>query len=82
LLAHRAGVFDPFFLRKRDKLGWRLGFEVLKFYFPHWDGPVEYLGEGLRDGLVENADEKSGKSAGLSKESAGKASNLMRRPVH
>jgi len=41
LLAHGAGVFDPLFLRERDELGWRLGFEVLKFHFPHWDGPVE-----------------------------------------
>ena len=41
LLAHGAGVFDPFFFRKRDKFGWRLGFEVLKFHFPHWEGPVE-----------------------------------------
>ena len=41
LLAHGAGVFDPFFFRKRDEFGWRLGFEVLKFHFPHWDGPVE-----------------------------------------
>jgi len=30
---------------------------------------------------LENADVKSGRSAGLSKESAGEASNLMRRPV-
>jgi len=30
---------------------------------------------------LENADVKSGKSAGLSKESAGEASNLMRRPA-
>ena len=41
LLAHGAGVFDPFLFRERDELGRRLGFEVLKFHFPHWDGPVE-----------------------------------------
>ena len=41
LLAHRAGVFDPFLLRERNEFGWCLGFEVLKFYFPHWGGPVE-----------------------------------------
>ena len=35
LLAHGAGVLDPFFFRKRDQLGRRLRFEVLKFYFPH-----------------------------------------------
>src|ERR1700751_529876 len=39
------------------------------------------LGEELRGGFVENADARSGRSAGLSKESAGEASNLMRRPV-
>src|SRR5882724_10719259 len=41
LLAHGAGIFDPFFFRKRYELGWRLGFEVLKFHFPHGGGPVE-----------------------------------------
>ena len=41
LLAHGAGVFDPFLFRERDELGRRLGLEVLKFHFPHWDGPVE-----------------------------------------
>jgi len=30
---------------------------------------------------MEKADTKNGRSAGLSKESAGEASNLMRRPV-
>src|SRR4029079_2864479 len=80
LLAHGAGVFDPFLFRKRNELGWRLGFEVLKFHFPHWDGPVEWLGEGLQ-GAFEKADARSGRSAGLSKESAGEASNLMRWPV-
>src|ERR1700688_4599736 len=39
------------------------------------------LGGGLRGGFFENADARSGRSAGLSKESAGEASNLMRRPV-
>src|SRR5258708_21583135 len=39
------------------------------------------LGEELRGGFFENADARSGRSAGLSKESAGEASNLMRRPV-
>ena len=41
LLAHGAGVFDPLLFRERDELGRRLGFEVLKFHFPHWGGPVE-----------------------------------------
>ena len=41
LLAHGAGVFDPFVFRERDELGWCLGFEVLKFDFPHCGGPVE-----------------------------------------
>jgi hypothetical protein len=54
----------------------------LKFYFPHWDGPVECLKRG---GGCKVASWKCGrgiwKSAGLSEESAGKASNLMRRPV-
>src|SRR5258708_6352767 len=36
LLAHGAGVFDPILFRERDELGRRLGFEVLKFDFPHW----------------------------------------------
>jgi hypothetical protein len=35
----------------------------------------------VQGGFFENADVKSGRSAGLSKESAGEASNLMRRPV-
>jgi len=38
-------------------------------------------GGGLRGDFQENADVRSGKSAGLSKESAGEASNLMWRPV-
>ncbi|MGB7120972.1 MAG: hypothetical protein WBE02_14705, partial [Bradyrhizobium sp.] len=38
-------------------------------------------GGGNASWLRGNADVKSRKSAGLSKESAGKASNLMRRPV-
>src|SRR5882672_9423820 len=50
LLTHGAGIFDPFFFRERDELGWRLGFEVLKFHFPHWDGPVEKTEEGARGG--------------------------------
>src|SRR5437868_12066407 len=41
LLAHGAGVFNPLLFSKRDEFGWRLGFKVLKFHFPHWDGPVE-----------------------------------------
>jgi hypothetical protein len=39
------------------------------------------LGGGDARWLLGNAEVKSRKSAGLSKESAGKASNLMRRPV-
>jgi hypothetical protein len=38
-------------------------------------------GGGWRGDFQENADVRSGKSAGLSKESAGEASNLMWRPV-
>src|ERR1700726_3705180 len=56
LLAHGAGVFDPLFFRERDELGWRLGFKVLKFHIPHWDGPVEYFGSRIARWLLGNAD--------------------------
>ena len=42
LLAHGAGIFDRILFRERDELGRRFRFEVLKFDFPHWGGPVEH----------------------------------------
>src|SRR3981081_1939192 len=38
------------------------------------------LGKGLRGGFKKMRTREKGRSAGLSKESAGEASNLMRRP--
>jgi hypothetical protein len=41
LLAHGAGIFDPFLFGEGNEFGRRLRFEVLEFHFPHWGGPVE-----------------------------------------
>src|SRR6201999_1448912 len=67
LLAHGAGVFDPAFFRKRDHLGWRFGFEVLEFYFPHWGGPV-----GVFLGGCEVALRKCGRAKEVRRSEQGK----------
>ena len=43
---------------------------------------IDIIGEGVVEVLSDGFGFLRGRSAGLSKESAGEASNLMRRPVH
>jgi hypothetical protein len=80
LLAHGAGVFDPVLFGERDELGRRFRFKVLSFISRIGVVLWRVIEEGCEVALEKSGHEK-GRSAGLSEESAGKASNLMRWPA-